>query len=149
MNVSKIYLSIAQFTEDALVLLACKIVQVKMVFSPVVLPGQQREVLFYGEAFKFRTGEAYQAVAEDGTEVVKPAPDIDMFIVDRHFRANKTRMGDIYRLSDIREVVELVPRFGARMPDGIDCNNSLDLMNTFYVNNFSDKENFHAILSYQ
>lgn len=120
-----------------------------MIFSPVVPPGQQREVLFYGEAFKFRTGASFQAVTEDGTDVAKPAPDIDMFIVDRHFRANKSRMGDIYRLSNVREFVELVPRFGARMPDGINCNNSLDLMNSFYVNNFSDKENFHAILSYQ
>lgn len=146
---SRVYLSNSQPADDDLLPLACKIVQVKMIFSPVVPPGQQREIFFYGAAFKFHSGPLYQTVTEDGIVVAKPAPDIDMFVVDRHLRANKTRMGDIYRLSDIREFVELVPRFGARMPDGIDCNNSLDIMDTFYVNNFSDKENYHAILSYQ
>lgn len=64
-------------------------------------------------------------------------------------RANGTRLGDIFKLTDIREIIELVPRFGERMPDGLDCNNSLELMKSFYINNFSDKETFHTILSYQ
>ena len=58
-------------------------------------------------------------------------------------------MGDIVRLTDIREVVELVPRFGAKMDDRLNENNSLDLPDSFYLNNFADKETFHAILSYQ
>lgn len=119
-----------------------------MIFSPII-PGQTREIYFYGEAFKFRSGISFQAMLEDGTDVVKPAPNIDMFIVDRHLHSNKSRMGDIYRVSAIREFIQLIPRFQAYIPEGIDHNNSLDLISSFYVNNFSDKEAFHAILSYQ
>jgi hypothetical protein len=58
-------------------------------------------------------------------------------------------MGDIMQLTDIREVVELVPRFGARMDEQLNCDNSLDIPESFYLNNFADKETFHAILTYQ
>jgi hypothetical protein len=64
-------------------------------------------------------------------------------------RSNRERMGDIVKLTDIREAVELVPLFGARMADELNCDNSLEISDTFHLNNFADKETFHAILSYQ
>ena len=82
-------------------------------------------------------------------DVFAPAPDIDMFLLHRHLRANGTRMGDIVKLTDVQEIVELIPKFGARMADGLNCDNSLDHSDSFYLNNFADKETFHAILSYQ
>jgi hypothetical protein len=58
-------------------------------------------------------------------------------------------MGDIVPLTDVREVVELVPRYGQHMDNGFNSNTSLELADSFYINNFADKETFHAILSYQ
>ena len=81
--------------------------------------------------------------------VVIPAPNIDMFVLNYHRRLNGSRMGDIYLLTDIREIVELVPRFGSKMDDCLDCDNLLEISENFYMNNFANKENFHAILSYQ
>ena len=82
-------------------------------------------------------------------DVFTPAPYINMFVLIHHLRANGSRMGDIFCLTDIMEIVELVPWFGARMDHQINCDNSLEIPDTFYLNNFADKENFHAILSYQ
>ncbi|KIM88976.1 hypothetical protein PILCRDRAFT_61652 [Piloderma croceum F 1598] len=128
----------------------CKVMQVKLLFSLILSQGfagrLQQAVFFYGESFKFSS--AHQEVV-DGVNVFKPAPNIDMFLLHRHMRSNGQRMGDIVCLTDIREVVELVPNFGVQMDDKLDCNNSLNIPNTFYLNNFADKEMFHSILSYQ
>ena len=58
-------------------------------------------------------------------------------------------MGDIARLIDVREIVELVPRYGTKMDGCLNSDTSLKLTDSFYMNNFADKETFHAILSYQ
>ena len=119
----------------------------RLIFSPLLAhTGGSPPVYLYTEYFKFSS--SYKAVV-DGADVFAPAPDIDMFLLHRHVRTNGTRMGDIVCLTDVREVVELVPRFGARMDDGFNCDNSLELADSFYLNNFADKETFHAILRYQ
>jgi hypothetical protein len=58
-------------------------------------------------------------------------------------------MGDIIHLTDIHEIVELVLVYGPRMDLRLNYNNSLELADTFYLNNFTSKETFHVILSYQ
>jgi hypothetical protein len=72
-----------------------------------------------------------------------------MFTLNRHVRGNGARMGDIIPLMDVREIVELVPRFGAVMDKRLTFDNSLEIYDTFFMNNFADKETFHAVLSYQ
>jgi hypothetical protein len=72
-----------------------------------------------------------------------------MFTLNHHFRGNGNRMGDIVCLTDIQEAVTLVPQFGAVMDERMNCNNSLEISDSFYMNNFADKETFHVILSYQ
>jgi hypothetical protein len=59
--------------------------------------------------------------------VFAPAPNVDMFVLNRHTRSNGSRMGDIFRLTDIREVVELVPQFGLKMDNQLNCDNSLEI----------------------
>ena len=125
--------------------------QVQLIFSPVYpqyVAGDNSKppIYFYGESFKFSTLHQEDV---DGTDVFKPAPYIDMFLLNRHIWSNGWCMGDIIKLMDIREIVELVPRFGTRMDDGLNCDNSLNLPNSFYLNNFSDKDTFHTILTYQ
>lgn len=122
-----------------------------MIFSPIYFDqSRERDVFCYAESFKFSPLHREQLVV-DGitTEVFVPAPDIDMFIVNRHFRSNGTRMGDIIRMKDIRDVLELVPVFGANMRDDMNSDNSLEIAKSYFINNFADKETFHAILSYQ
>lgn len=81
--------------------------------------------------------------------VATPAPHIEMFLVRRRVRNNRQFLGDIVPLDSVRQVVQLVPKFGARVPENMTCNNSLEMAAEFYVNSFADKETFHAILSYQ
>lgn len=107
---------------------------------------EQPIIYFYGESFKF---SPHHKDIVNGATIYKPAPVVDMFLLNRHFRGNGTRMGDIYPLTSVREVVDLVPQFGKTMDRHLNCNNSLELPTNFYLNHFSDKETFHAILSYQ
>lgn len=62
--------------------------------------------------------------------VSTPAPGIDMFVVDHHMHSNGTCMGDIYELTNIQEIIELVPRFGSNIHDNVNYNTSLSVMHT-------------------
>lgn len=55
----------------------------------------------------------------------------------------RMRMGDVVAMSDVLHPVDIIPVFGAVMDRRINCNNSLELPDTFYLNNFSDKEMHH------
>ncbi|KAF7971739.1 hypothetical protein HWV62_20051 [Athelia sp. TMB] len=139
---------------DANLSKAFKVVQIRTVFSPIINNKVSPEVFCYAEDFLFAP-----EYTKDG--VYHPVPNIDMFLLERHYRTTrsrdgkKNRVGDIIRLSSVREVVELVPVFGARISDHdkddceINCDNSLEKIDRFYLNNFASKETFHAILSYQ
>lgn len=121
--------------------------QICCIFQPVYSGAlKPADIYIYGESFKF--SPLHREIV-DNLEVFVPEPITDMFVVNRHFRSNGKRMGDILKLTDIREFVELVPKFGKKMPPGINSDNSLEVMKSFYVNHFSGKETFHAILSYQ
>ncbi|KAH7910711.1 hypothetical protein BJ138DRAFT_1087120 [Hygrophoropsis aurantiaca] len=120
------------------------VVQVRAVLQPVgVVPDQP---LLYVEFFNF---SPHHIAIIDGTEIVVPAPNIDMFLVQRRHRSNSTRLGDIVPLEDVRQVIQLVPKFGKEISPTLDSENSLEVAREFYINNFADKETFHAILSYQ
>ena len=63
-------------------------------------------------------------------------------------------INNIVQLNTVIQVVDLVPRFGTMADRSMTFNISLDSDLTgpgeaFYLNHFSTKENFHAILSYQ
>jgi len=74
-----------------------------------------------------------------------------MFLVQRRVRSNHAHLGDIVPLNSVRQVIQLIPKFGREVSVAMNCDNSLqpELAREFYVNNFADKETFHAILSYQ
>ena len=85
----------------------------------------------------------------DGKEVYGPAPHNNIFVINCHYRNNSLCVSDVFSLTDIREVVDLVLKFGEEMCHDLNCDNSLEICDTFYLNNFADKETFHVILSYQ
>ncbi len=77
-----------------------------------------------------------------------------MFHVQRHYRTlpndTKIRSGDIYHMSSIHQVVELIPRFESKYTEGqLDAHTSLEDCDDFYINHFENKETFLSILSYQ
>ena len=124
-----------------------KIMQVQLIFTPI-LPSHNSHIFLYGEFLKFL--HLHQENV-DGSKVFKPAPHTDMLLVQQHNRSdgNHIQMGDIVPLTDMCEVVELVPWYGQHMDNGFNSNTSLELADSFYINNFTDKETFHTILSYQ
>ena len=119
------------------------IVQIHMILKPVDPLGQNRySPCFYGSCFKFSPNH------KKGEELI-PAPMIDMFVLQRHFRSDsQTYMGDIFNLDCVVLPVQLVPRFVSN-DRRLTRDTSLHLSTSFFLNNFASKENFHAILSYQ
>lgn len=127
---------------------AFKVVQIRTIFRPLhAAASDPGEIYFYGESFVFSS--ANKGFNEAGEEVFIPEFGIDMFVVNRHLRNDGTRVGDVFKLVDICEFVELVPKYGKTMPEHINSDNSLELMQSYYINHFSSKEVYHAILSYQ
>ncbi|KIJ57464.1 hypothetical protein HYDPIDRAFT_171680, partial [Hydnomerulius pinastri MD-312] len=120
------------------------VAQVRAILQPVAAPLQAP--LLYVEFFNF--SNAHFAVV-NGVRVVTPAPKIDMFLVHRRLRSNHLPLGDIIPMDSVRQVVQLIPKFGAVASLEMTCDNSLDVAREFYINSFADKETFHAILSYQ
>lgn len=106
-----------------------------------------RNIYLFGDLFKFAgpTGQT-----DEGIQVPMPVKPINMFLLRRHYRSdNITRMSEIILLTDVLEIIQLVPKFGRKMVLTWDFNNSMTLANEFYLNNFANKNTFHAILSYQ
>lgn len=81
--------------------------------------------------------------------VLLEEPNVDMYLLQRKYRSQilpngkRMRMGDIIVMSDVLYPVEVIPVFGAVMDRRINCHNSLELPDLFYLNNFSDKEMHH------
>jgi hypothetical protein len=121
--------------------------QIRLIFSPIS-PTSKGQIFLYGEFFKF--SHLHREDVE-GVTVFKPAPYLDMFLLHRHNRSggSRIRMGDVVPLTDVCEVVELVPQYGSTMDNRLNANTSLELAEIFYLNNFANKETFHAVLSYR
>ncbi|KAG1832346.1 hypothetical protein F4604DRAFT_1606038 [Suillus subluteus] len=122
------------------------IVQVKAIIQPVTETPRLNQPFLYVEFFNF-SHSSFSTVND--ICFVTPAPVADMFSVQRRIRSNHDPSGDMVPLSSVRQVIELIPKFGQEVPLSMNCTNSLQLAREFYVNNFADKETFHAILSYQ
>jgi hypothetical protein len=121
--------------------------QVRIVFKLIFVDNRPAPILFYGEYFQYSTRHTENNI--DGQSINIPEPGIDMFSVHRHFRSNGTRMGDVLPLQNIQQIVQLIPKFGAVADPAFTMNNSAEIGREYYLNNFADKETFHAILSYQ
>ena len=125
-------------------------IQVRLILQPVTVEKSAAPVLLYGDFFRFSPD--HTNVSNNGDVVFVPADGIDMFVLLRHRRGDGSRMGDIVQLDTVIQVVDLVPRFGTFADRSMTCDTSLDSDlsgEVFYLNHFSTKENFHAILSYQ
>jgi hypothetical protein len=121
--------------------------QVRIIFRLVIMHNPNIPYLFYGEYFQYSA--RHVEIGASGETVNIPEPGIDMFSVHRHFRSNGVRMGDVFPLLNIQQMVQLVPRFGAVANPAFTKDNSMEIGQEYLLNNFDDKETFHVILSYQ
>ncbi|KAG1802822.1 uncharacterized protein HD556DRAFT_1489651 [Suillus plorans] len=122
------------------------VVQVKSILQPITKAPHLNQPFLYVEFFNF----SHSLVSTfDELRIVTPAPVTDMFLVHHRVRSNNTALGDIVPLESVRQIIQLIPKFGREVSASMNCDNSLQLAREFYVNNFADKETFHAILSYQ
>ncbi|KAH7908791.1 hypothetical protein BJ138DRAFT_1012076, partial [Hygrophoropsis aurantiaca] len=121
------------------------VAQVRTILQPITdSPGP---VLLYVQFFDF--SNAHFAIV-NGVRIVVPAPMVEMFLVKRRFRSNDQPLGDIVPMDSVRQVLQLVPKFGSSdVSEEMTCDNVLDVCREFYVNNFANKETFHAILNLQ
>jgi hypothetical protein len=119
---------------------------VKAIIQPVTETPHLNQPFLYVEFFSF-SHSSFSII--DDIRFITPAPVTDMFLVQRRIRLNHEPLGDIVPLGSVRQVIELIPKFGREVPSSMNCDNSLQLAREFFVNNFADKETFHAILSYQ
>ncbi|KAG1724322.1 uncharacterized protein EDB91DRAFT_1255279 [Suillus paluster] len=122
------------------------IVQVKAIIQPITEMPRLNQPFLYVEFFNF-SHSSFSTI--DDIRFITPAPVTDMFSVQRCVRSNHDPLGDIVPLDSMRQVIELIPKFGREVPLSMNRDNSLQLAREFYVNNFADKETFHAILSCQ
>jgi hypothetical protein len=123
------------------------VMQVRIVFKPVADNNLNHPCLFYGEYFQY--SHRHIETGPDGEDIYVPEPGIDMFVVHRHMRSNGIRMGDVLPIQHLQQMVQLVPKFGAIADAAFTKDNSMDIGGDYYVNNFDDRETYHAILSYQ
>ena len=121
--------------------------QVRVVFKPIFSDGRAGSLLFYGEYFQYSS--QHVEISATGERINVPEPGIDMFSVHRHLRSNGTRMGDILPFQCIEQMAQLVPKFGLVADPAFTMDNSTEIGQEYYLNNFDGKETFHAILSYQ
>ncbi|KAG1809637.1 uncharacterized protein BJ212DRAFT_1279195 [Suillus subaureus] len=78
-------------------------------------------------------------------------PAISMYTVARKYHnrpgSQRMRLGTVIPLTDVTHAVELIPMYG----EGANCRasaaTSMEVYERFYLNNFSDKEVYHALCS--
>ncbi|KAG1840969.1 hypothetical protein C8R48DRAFT_781568 [Suillus tomentosus] len=100
------------------------VVQVKAILQPIAEDPHLNQPFLYVEYFNF----SQSSVENIGDlRVVAPASVTDMFLVHRRLRLNQAPLGDIVPLDSVRQVIQLIPKFGAQILPTMDCNNSLHL----------------------
>ncbi|OJA17460.1 hypothetical protein AZE42_12585 [Rhizopogon vesiculosus] len=76
-------------------------------------------------------------------------PAVMMFRVRRQTEigpdGTRVRVGMVVPLLDVTHAIELIPVYGGRANHTATSATSLELYDTFYLNNFSDKEWYHTL----
>lgn len=75
----------------------------------------------------------------------KPDPTTGMFVLKRAQRSDKTMMGDIVHLSQVRTPVDLIPRFGNKADPRLTKETILEYGMDFLLNKYFDKELFYSL----
>jgi len=74
-----------------------------------------------------------------------PESATSLYALRRAFRADNSLLGDIVPLRQLRSLVSLVPRFGAKADPRLNKTNTLACSNEFWLNKYFNKELFYAL----
>lgn len=74
-----------------------------------------------------------------------PDPATKMFILKRAQRSDRTIMGNVVHLSQLRTPVNLIPRFGKKADPRLTKETALEYSSDFSLNKYFDKEMFYAL----
>jgi hypothetical protein len=72
-------------------------------------------------------------------------PTTQMHILKRAKRSNRTCMGDVIPISQLRAPMNLVPRFGATADNRLTAYNCLEHASELWLNRFWDKSTYFAL----
>ncbi|KIJ63226.1 hypothetical protein HYDPIDRAFT_66475, partial [Hydnomerulius pinastri MD-312] len=71
--------------------------------------------------------------------------DTQLPVIRRVVRSNGRTLGDIIPLSQIRELVNIIPHFGAHAESQFTKSNSAHYSTTFFLNNYFTKDQYYAL----
>jgi hypothetical protein len=74
-----------------------------------------------------------------------PEPTTGLHLLKKATRANGERIGDVVPLDQIRALVDLAPRFGAKADSRLTSGTSIAYSTEFWLNKYFDKELFYAL----
>lgn len=74
-----------------------------------------------------------------------PESATSLYALRRAFRADRSLLGDVIPLHQLRGLVSLVPRFGEKADPRLNKTNSLTCSNEFWLNKYFNKELFYAL----
>ena len=74
-----------------------------------------------------------------------PHKDNNMYSVQCLLTSEGTHRGDVIDLLSIAHFVQLIPRFGRSVSSMIDCENSMEIVKSYYINSFADKDIFQMV----
>ncbi len=118
------------------------VAQVRLIFRPRIIM-EPANIFLYIECLK--PAPQSQARQKDGSRAFVPDDDIEMFHLVRAQNADGTHHGFIIQVQRIWHLVELIPSFGKKCPSDWNCDTSMELAKSFYLNCFSDKETYQSV----
>ena len=74
-----------------------------------------------------------------------PNPSTGMYLLKRARRSTGEIMGDVVPLSQLRTLINLVPRFGPVADSRLTMETSLEWSSEYWLNKYFDKELFYAL----
>ncbi|KAG1785129.1 uncharacterized protein HD556DRAFT_1250391 [Suillus plorans] len=118
------------------------VAQVRLIFQPTIRRGSDVELpsylsnpLLYVQYFRF---------------ISRPEdrPELMMWTVERVYthdaNGNRHRHGAVVRLTDATHAVELIPEYGEAVDKSMTSATCSESYERFFLNNFADKESYHA-----
>ncbi|KAG2149014.1 uncharacterized protein EDB93DRAFT_1240381 [Suillus bovinus] len=120
------------------------VVQVRAIFQPI--PPRHITLPHYLADQPLIYVQYYEIVGHPHDD-----PAISMSTVARQyhygFDGQRVRLGAVIPLTDVTHAVELIPVYGAGADRSVSAAMSMEVYEHFYLNNFSDKEIYHALRS--
>lgn len=73
-------------------------------------------------------------------------PDINMHITSRSLDVEGNRRGEVVELAQVARRIQLIPKFGTRIPADMNTDTIMEMDDySYFVNSFFDKENYQAV----